>query len=115
MKKVKLPRTIEPKWYKDIYRKDKATSSNLARAALKQGTWFLKPYWDRYKPLLKDMGVTWQMLMKAWGYSNMYFVQWAEGGLSWEEAFTKFEEALNETIEKSKKGRKNKAQEFSRI
>jgi len=100
MGRVRLPRTGEPKWYKDVYRRDKARSPDLARAALKQGTWFVKPYWDQYKQLLKDMGVTWQMLMEAWGYSNTYFVRWAEGEISWEEAFSKFEEALNRVVER---------------
>ncbi len=98
MMAIRLPRVREPKWYKVAYGKERFT--NLAKADVKQGTWFLKPYWDVYKQFFKSNGISWQMLMEAWGLSNVYFVLWLEDKLPWEEAFNKFEEALNRILKK---------------
>jgi len=96
---VRLPRVGEPveakrHFYEGIVlRRDRATE-----AALKQGTWFTKPYWDSFKHFLKAQGVTWQILMEAWGMSSRYFLRWVEGSLSWEEALDEFEEAVNTVL-----------------
>ena len=102
---ARLPRVREPvetkrHFYEGIVlRRDRATE-----AALKQGTWFTKPYWDSFKPLLRAQGVTWQILMEVWGMASRYFLRWARGEMSWEEALDELEKAVNEVLARERRG-----------
>ena len=98
MVKVKLPRVGEPLYMKKRYQSCSLEEKKILRIVIKQGTWFTKPYWDAFKDYLKKQGVSWQLLMEAWGWTNYYFIEWAEGSISWEEAFSEFERALNNII-----------------
>ena len=109
-----MPRICEPKQYKKDYKRLKARSPKLALADLKQGTWLIKPYWDAFKYFFKHKRISWQMLMKAWGYANVYFLKWAEDELTWEEAFNKFEEALNKILEENEMMLRKQIQEFTK-
>ena len=90
-----LPKIPEPKDAKARFKREFRENPRLADAAIRQGTWFTKPYWDTYKNLLKDMGISWQVLMEAWGRVSYEFVRWVRDEETWENALKKLEESVD--------------------
>lgn len=72
---------------------------NLAVAAIKQGTWFTKPYWDSFRGELKKKGVSWQILMKAFSICRYNFLRWIEGDESWDNVLNALEGCITEMVE----------------
>lgn len=77
---------------------------SLARAAIMQGTWFTTPYYRKFKDVLNAQGVTWSILMEAFGRINVWFVRWAEGKITWDEVMNMLEKAVNNVIRERQPG-----------
>lgn len=100
---MELPRVPEPKNVKARFRREFMENPRIADATIRQGTWFTKPYWDTYKNLLKDRGISWQILMEAWGRVSYEFVRWVRDEETWENAFKKLEESISYILNIRKK------------
>jgi len=101
--KIKIPRVEEPTQAKKQWEKELKINFELALAAIKQGTWFTKPYWNSYKNELKAQGVTWQDLMKAYRLTQHKFLAWIMGKEEWENVINHLEEQLNAILDIKKK------------
>ena len=95
---IKIPRPEEPTHQKERWKIELQRDRKIAIAAIKQGTWFTKPYWDSYKDVLKAQGVSWQDLMEAYGLCQYKFLEWIEGRESWDKVISYLEEQLNAII-----------------
>jgi hypothetical protein len=95
---VKLPISEEPKEWKEYWKKELKEKPKIAKVSIKQGTWFTKWYWDKYKGELKSQGISWQNLMEAYGLSQYVFLKWIDDKESWENVINYLEERLNEIL-----------------
>jgi len=61
---------------------------NPARMTIKQGTWITSLLWSEYqwKEELKRNGITWQKFMELYSNCHHYFIGWAEGSFTWDNA-----------------------------
>lgn len=91
-----LPYFTEPTEVKKRFEEDMKNNRRMTEANITQGTWFTKPLWDLCKKELIEQGISWQNLMKAFGRSSWYFVEWVEGKKSWDEALSSLKENIRE-------------------
>jgi len=100
---IRIPRVAEFKELKEMWKKELQKNYRLAVAAIKQGTWFCKPYWNLCKDNLKAQGVRWQDLMEAYGMCQYKFLDWIQDRESWDNVLSALEEALNTVVKIKRK------------
>jgi len=103
---LKIPSEAIFQEVKNSWKEKLRKGDDLTRWSIKQGTWLTTLLWKEYGwgKELKKRGINWQIFMHIYKKISYYFLGWAEGGFSWEEAIKSFIKEIEREIKQSKAG-----------